>query len=173
MLLLFQTSTFDENFSFTLVMVVSWDHSSHVLLHLVKSSCPNSVNPFSTLFSVDIQHNCPILFCICRPYFPPWQAFWFSIKSDYIFIFRKSDPYRHLVLNNWVFLSDLFYKMNENVKQTWRKKIEAKKAKVCTNCSTLSLSMGTACGIFFASSLSDIHQFLQGKHKIQCSMVSL
>ena len=34
----------------------------HVLLHLVKSSCPNSVNPFSTLFSADIQHNCPIFF---------------------------------------------------------------------------------------------------------------
>ena len=54
---------------------------SHVLLHLVKSSCPNSVNPFSTLFSADIQHNCPILFCICRPYFPPWLAFRFSIKK--------------------------------------------------------------------------------------------
>ena len=62
----------------------SWDWSSctaHVLLHLVKSSCPNSVNPFSTLFSADIQHNCPILFCICRPYFPPWLAFRFSIKK--------------------------------------------------------------------------------------------
>ena len=52
-----------------------------MLLHLVKSSCPNSVNPFSTLFSADIQHNCPILFCICRPYFPPWLAFRFSIKK--------------------------------------------------------------------------------------------
>ena len=43
--------------------------------------------------------------------------FVFPSKSNYIFIFRESDPYRHLVLNNWVFLSDLFYKMNENVKQ--------------------------------------------------------
>ena len=43
----------------------------HVLLHFVKSPCPKSVNPFSTLFPADIQHNCPILFCICRTYFPP------------------------------------------------------------------------------------------------------
>ena len=57
------------------------DNGAHVLLHLVKSSCPNSVNPFSTLFSADIQHNCPILFCICWPYFPPWLAFRFSIKK--------------------------------------------------------------------------------------------
>ena len=57
------------------------DQMTHVLLHLVKSSCPNSVNPSSTLFSADIQHNCPIFFCICRPYFPPWLAFRFSIKK--------------------------------------------------------------------------------------------
>ena len=49
--------------------------------------------------------------------FHPDQPFDFPSKSDYIFIFRESDPYCHLVLNNWVFLSDLFYKMNENVKQ--------------------------------------------------------
>ena len=57
------------------------DHTPHVLLHLVKSSCPNSVNPFSTLFSVDIKHNCPILSCICRIYSPPWLAFRFSIQK--------------------------------------------------------------------------------------------
>ena len=63
---------------------LSWNvhcYHTYVLLHLVKSSCPNSVNPFSTLFSADIQHNCPILFCTCRPYFPPWLAFRFSIKK--------------------------------------------------------------------------------------------
>ena len=53
----------------------------HVLLHFVKSPCLNSVNPFSTLFSADIQHNCPILFCFCRTYFPPWLAFRFSIPK--------------------------------------------------------------------------------------------
>ena len=35
--------------------------SSNVLLHFVKSPCLNSVNPLSTLFSTNIQHNCPIL----------------------------------------------------------------------------------------------------------------
>ena len=35
---------------------------SHVLGHFVKSACLYSVNPFSTLFSANIQHNCPILF---------------------------------------------------------------------------------------------------------------
>lgn len=67
-------------------------HMSHVLLHLVKSSCPNSVNPFSTLFSADIQHNCPILFYVCRPYFPPWLAFRFSIKKWLHLHFRGKWP---------------------------------------------------------------------------------
>ena len=70
-----------ENFDNSVMVYVLNDDDTHVLLHLVKSSCPNSVNPFSTLFSADIQHNCPILFCICRPYFPPWLAFRFSIKK--------------------------------------------------------------------------------------------
>ena len=35
---------------------------THVLVHFVKSACLYSVNPFSTLFSANIQHNCPILF---------------------------------------------------------------------------------------------------------------
>ena len=52
-----------------------------MLVHFVKSTCLYSVNPFSTLFSADIQHNCPILFGIWRPYFPPWLAFRFSIKK--------------------------------------------------------------------------------------------
>ena len=54
---------------------------THVLLHFVKSPCLNSVNPFSTLFSADIQHNCPILLCICRTYFRPRLAFRFSIQK--------------------------------------------------------------------------------------------
>ena len=88
-----------------------------MLVHFVKSTCLYSVNPFSTLFSANIQHNYPILFGICSTFLPAGLAFRFPSKSNYIFFFRESYPYRHLVLNNWVFLSDLFYKMNENVKQ--------------------------------------------------------
>ena len=35
---------------------------SHVLVHFVKSACLYSVNPFSTFFSANNQHNFPILF---------------------------------------------------------------------------------------------------------------
>ena len=34
----------------------------HVLVHFVKSECLYSVNHFSTFFSENNQHNCPILF---------------------------------------------------------------------------------------------------------------
>ena len=62
--------------------ILIWDNlKSYVLLHFVKSPCLNSVKLFSTLFSADIQHNWPILFCICRPYFPLWLAFRFSIRK--------------------------------------------------------------------------------------------
>ena len=40
-------------------------NSTHLLLHFVKSACFYSVNPFSALFSANIQHDCQILFCIC------------------------------------------------------------------------------------------------------------
>ena len=64
----------------------------HVLLHFVKSPCLNSVNPFSTLFSADMQHNCPILICICRTYFPPWLAFRFSVQKWLHLHFRGEWP---------------------------------------------------------------------------------
>ena len=46
------------------------DRRPPVLVHLVKSACLYSVNPFSTLFSANIQHDCPILFGICPTYLP-------------------------------------------------------------------------------------------------------
>ena len=65
---------------------------THVLLHLVKSSCPNSVNPFSTLFSADIQHNCPILFGICPTYLPAGHAFRFSFQKQLHLHFQGKWP---------------------------------------------------------------------------------
>ena len=55
---------------------------SHVLVHFVKSACLYSVNPFSTFFSANNQHNCPILFCMCPTYLPAGLAFRFSFQKQ-------------------------------------------------------------------------------------------
>ena len=51
-------------------------------MHFVKSACLYSVNPFSTFFSANNQHNCPILFCICPTYLPAGLAFRFSFQKQ-------------------------------------------------------------------------------------------
>ena len=58
------------------------DRRPHVLVHLVKSACLYSVNPFRTLFWANIQHNCPILFGICPTYLPAGLAFRFSFQKQ-------------------------------------------------------------------------------------------
>ena len=55
---------------------------THVLVHFVKSACLYSVNPFSTFFSANNQHNCPILFCMCPTYLPAGLAFRFSFQKQ-------------------------------------------------------------------------------------------
>ena len=72
---------------------------THVLVHFVKSACLYSVNFFSTFFSANNQHNCPILFCICPTYLPAGLPLRFPSKGNYIIIFRESDLQRHLFLN--------------------------------------------------------------------------
>ena len=54
---------------------------THVLMHFVKSACLYSINPFSILFSANIQHNYPILFCICPTELPAGLAFRFSFQK--------------------------------------------------------------------------------------------
>ena len=54
----------------------------HVLVHFVKSACLYSVNPFSTFFSANNQHNFPILFCMCPTYLPAGLAFRFSFQKQ-------------------------------------------------------------------------------------------
>ena len=51
-------------------------------MHFVKSACLYSVNPFSTFFSANNQHNCPILFCMCPTYLPAGLAFRFSFQKQ-------------------------------------------------------------------------------------------
>ena len=53
-----------------------------MLVHFVKFSCLYSVNPFSTFFSANNQHNCPILFCMCPTYLPAGLAFRFSFQKQ-------------------------------------------------------------------------------------------
>ena len=65
---------------------------SHVLVHFVKSACLYSVNPFSTLFSANIQHNCPILFGICPTYLPAGLAFRFSFQKQLHLHFQGKWP---------------------------------------------------------------------------------
>ena len=65
---------------------------THVLVHLVKSACLYSVNPFSTLFSANIQHNCPILFGICPTYLPAGLAFRFSFQKQLHLHFQGKWP---------------------------------------------------------------------------------
>ena len=50
--------------------IITWNCDPHVLVHFMKSAWLYSVNPFSTLFSANIQRNCPILFCTCPTYLP-------------------------------------------------------------------------------------------------------
>ena len=54
----------------------------HVLVHFVKSECLYSVNHFSTFFSDNNQHNCPILFCMYPTYLPAGLAFRFSFQKQ-------------------------------------------------------------------------------------------
>ena len=64
-------------------VIIRWgSFLPHVLVHFVKSAWLYSVNPFSTLFSANIQRNCPILFCTCPTYLPAGLAFRFSIQKQ-------------------------------------------------------------------------------------------
>ena len=52
-------------------VIIRWgSFLPHVLVHFAKSAWLYSVNPFSALFSANIQRNCPILFCTCPTYLP-------------------------------------------------------------------------------------------------------
>ena len=57
------------------------NYNTCVLVHFVKSAFLYSKNPFSTLFSANIQHSCPILFCICPTELPAGLAFRFSFQK--------------------------------------------------------------------------------------------
>ena len=71
---------------------VDKNRCSYVLLHFVKSTCLSNANPFSTLFSANIQNYCPILFCTCPRYLPAGQAFRFSFQKQQHLHFQGNWP---------------------------------------------------------------------------------